>query len=209
MRTIGFLGLCAAAEIAACGDTTQPSSPPPADQCHPGQTIADPTNDVAPAYIDVTSLTSVLNGQTLEVTFRLRNVPARLAFDRSGVPQNVLEYDWSVFVDVDNNPQTGAGPGPFRGAEFELAAQHFVFSAVPTTEPIAGGVQTDVWEHAPGSDSWQMIGVAALSVDSQAGTLALRGDVPGITPESRLFFHTFDYNPGGSVQADVSSCAAP
>lgn len=207
--------------IGACGDGsagTGPSENLNVDQCRPGQTIGDPANDVSPVYIDVTSLTSVINGQTLQATFHMRDLPLRLTFDRTGVPENYQEYEWAVYVDVDNNRQTGAGTKWDRGAEYVMAARHFVLGtpdipASPFYGRIAFAVQTDVVKYVgpgwgPVYDADSIILPPTLSVDTLSDTMTLTGAIPGITPESRLFFETFDYNPGGTPQMDVSSCGS-
>jgi len=183
---------------------------PPTNQCGPGQTIADPANDVSLAHIDGTSLSTVLNGQTLQATLQLRDVPSQLTFDRVGVPQYYVEYMWNINVDVDNNTQTGATTGSSKGVEYQLSARHWVSTPnSPTTKAIENGVQTNVWEHIPGTTgTFRTIANATLTVNAQADTMILSGDIPGITSGSRLFFYTYDYNPGGSLETDTSSCAA-
>ena len=176
-------------------------------QCGPGQTITDPVDEAVPGYVDVTSLATVLNGQTLQATFKLRDVPAQLTFDRVGVPKNNGEYEWTIYIDADDNPQTGESSGWFEGADYELSAIHFVSTPdSPTVKPIADGVQKNVWQYI-GSGSWRSISAATLSVDPLGDTMTLSGNIPGITSASRLVFYTYDYNPGGSLQYDLSSCA--
>lgn len=207
--------------IGACGDGGAgpgPSDNFNVDQCRPGQTMADPTNDVSPAHVDVISLTSALDGQTLQATFHLRDLPLRLTFNRTGVPEAYQEYQWALYVDADNNRQTGAATKWDRGAEYVMAARHFVVGtpdmpASPFVDRIEFAVQTDVakyegpgWGPVYGPD--RIILPPIVSVDTLSDTITLTGDIPGITPQSRLFFETFDYNPGGTPQMDVSSCGS-
>ena len=178
---------------------------PPANPCGPGQIITDLANDVSLAHIDVTALSTTLNGGSLQATFHIRDVPSQLTFNRMGVPKNRLEYEWSVYVDVDNNPQTGSG----NGTEYSLSAMHFVFQPdSPTAMPIGNGVQVNTWRHDSTSGSWHYLAQATLTVDSQSDTMILTGNIPGIKSGSRLLFETFDYNPGGTGQAAPSSCGA-
>jgi len=179
------------------------SSVPPANPCSPGQTITDPANDVSPAYIDVIALSTSLNQETLQAIFGIRDVPSQLTFDRIGVPQYALEYGWIVYVDVDNNPQTG-----YTGNEYSLSAMHWPFQPdSPTTKPIADGVQVDTRQYDSTSNRWKYFATATLSVDPQADKMTLTGNVPGINSASRLSFSTVDYNPGGTSQGDTSSCS--
>jgi hypothetical protein len=164
--------------------------------CGPGRTISDPANDVSPAYIDVVSLSTSLNGETLQAVFKLRDVPSQLTFDRVGVPKYDLEYGWEVDVDLDNDPQTQA--------EYELSASHWVFRPdSPVSRPIADGVQKNVWRYDPACSCSRVVGSATLSVDPQSDTMTLTGNIPGISCTSQLRFQTTDYNPGGAAQYDT------
>jgi hypothetical protein len=137
----------------------------------------------------------------------MRDVPSQLTFNRVGVPKNYMEYEWSVYVDIDNNPQTGAGYGQYKGAEYSSSAMHFVFQPdSPVTQPIADGVQVNTWRYDSTSNSWRYLASAALNVDPQSDTMVLTGNIPGINSGSRLFFVTYDRNPGGTSQMDTSSC---
>ena len=99
--------------------------------CRPNLPLPDPAGDVSAAYIDVTEVTSKLTGSTLEVTFHLRDLPATLPFHRPGLLPNQLEYAWRLFVDVDDNRQTGD-----NGAEYYMSAEHWVFAGnSPVTHP--------------------------------------------------------------------------
>ena len=181
---------------------------------HPGQILLDPEMDVSIAHIDVirlhsrlsgSTLASAMSGETLQVTFDLRDIPSELTFNRVGVPEDHMEYQWSVHVDVDNNPQTGCPWENQEGAEYVLGAMNFVFSPdTPVTQPIPYGVQVNTWEYDPEDDRMSYLDNASIEVDAESDTMTLTGDIPGITTESRLFFVTYDYNPGGTPELDVS-----
>ncbi len=184
---------------------------------HPGQTMPDPEMDVSPAHIDVISLNSrlgdstanvVLSGETLQVTFSLRDVPSELTFDRIGVPENFKEYEWAVYVDVDNDLETGSDWERFRGTEYALGAGHWAFTPdSPVTKPIQDGVQVNTWEYREDIEDgvFYYLMPANIEVDAEQDTLTLTGDIPGITSNSRLIFETFDYNPGGERERDIMS----
>lgn len=178
------------------------------DYCQVGQIIPDPVDDVSPAYIDVTSLSSSFSGTSLTVTFKIRDVPPSLTFNRIGVSQNYLEYGWSVHVDVDNNPATGYPNYPYKGAEIMISADHFVSNPnTPVLLPIANGVQTNTWIYNSSIGGWSFGTWATLVVDPQANTMRMTGTIPGLTANSRLLFETYDYNPGGSRLIDLSACS--
>jgi hypothetical protein len=182
---------------------------------HPGQILLDPEMDVSLACIDVIRMHSTLSetvlnstlgrGAVLQVTFDLRDVPPELTFDRVGVPEHHLEYEWSVYVDVDNNPKTGCPWDQYRGAEYSLSAMNFVFSPeTPVTRPIPYGVQVNTWEYDSEDDLMNYLENAGIEVDAESDTMTLTGRIPEITTESRLFFVTYDYNPGGEPEWDES-----
>jgi hypothetical protein len=175
--------------------------------CSPGQTINDPANDVSLAHVDVTSLHSALNGDLLQATLYLRDVPAHLTFNRVGVPEYALEYEWAIYIDIDNNLKTGASYGFYQGAEYSSSALHFVFTPdSPIVQPIASGVQKNVWRYNSTSQSWSAIDSATLVVNTTANSISLTGKIPGINAGSRIIFVTYDYNPAGAYQSDLSAC---
>lgn len=182
---------------------------------HPGQTLVDPEMDVSLACIDVIKLNSTLSesmlnsalggGELLQATFDLRDVPTELTFNRIGVPQYALEYGWSVYVDVDNDPETGSDSDRRKGAEYSLGAMHFVFSPdLPISQSIPSGVQVNTWKHDPETGHWLYLDPATIEVDAEKDIMTLTGEIP-VASESRLFFVTYDYNPGGAPEWDESS----
>jgi len=174
--------------------------------CNPGSTILDPTWDVSLAHIDVTALSTTLTGQTLQATFQIRDVPSNLTFYRIGVPANRVEYSWDVWVDTDNDSQTGCEFSIGLGAEYVLSARHIIWTPnSPITQPIENGVESHKWE-CDGMGIRELEPIF-LSVDATSDTMILTGDIPGITTGSRIFFTTYDYNPNGYSIHDLSSCA--
>jgi hypothetical protein len=109
-----------------------------------------------------------------------------------------------VYVDVDNNPQTGYPYGDRKGAEFSLAAMHFVGQPDSSVvKPIADHVHVNVWQHRSPT-SWRSISYAALDLDAESDVMTLTGDIPGINLQSRLILETYGYNPGATIERDVS-----
>ena len=174
--------------------------------CNPGSTILDPAWDVSLAHIDVTALSTTLTGQTLQATFQIRDVPSNLTFNRIGVLENYVEYSWDVYVDTDNDSQTGCASSRQLGAEYVLSARHIVWTpSPPFTLPVERVVKANKWICVgTGIRSLEPI---FLSVDATSDTMILTGDIPGITTGSRIFFTTYDYNPDDFHTYDFSSCA--
>ena len=195
-ETYDYLG---GSDRVGCDDSLSPD--PPSNQCTsdgatitPGETMTDDVSDALAAHIDITEVSTSLSGETLTVVFHLREVPETLTFDRTGVPDDALEYKWEVSVDVDSNRETG-----FNGFDFALSASHFVHSfgsgsdsVVPMTT--LGIVQVNTWEMAP--ESGRLLEDATMEVSTKDRTITLSGEIPGITAESRLAFETYDFLDG-------------
>ena len=93
--------------------------------------VKDVSHDLV-AHIDIRGVTTALDGDTLTVTFQLRDLPETLTFNRTGVPNHALEYNWEVSIDVDNDPATGSA-----GFDYMLSAG--LFRASPRERQRYGG----------------------------------------------------------------------
>ena len=167
----------------------------------PGDTVIDDVSDVSAAHIDITEVSTALSGETLTVVFHLREVPETLTFDRTGVPDDALEYTWEVSIDVD-------GSGRY---EYTLAARHYVFPEDRGSERVAsistrGIVQVNTWERDLTGAT--LLADASIEVSTQDRTITLSGEIPGITAESRLAFDTYDYL-GGSDEVGCPTSLRP
>ncbi len=174
----------------------------------PGRTVRDESSAELAAHIDIIEVATELSGERLTVVFHLRDVPERLTFDRSGVPDYVPEYLWEVSVDVDNDGETGPG-----GFEYTLSAIHVVHPPARDGNRVArltqpGFVETIAWRLNRKGDN--VVGVfqeASIEVSADDNTITLVGEIPGITPASPLKFKTFDYF-GGSEEIRTHAGAA-
>ena len=163
----------------------------------PGRSAsADDSHELA-GHIDIRGVTTEVDGETLSVTFQLRDVPETLTFDRTGVPAHALEYGWEVSIDVDNDAETGAG-----GFDFVLSAGYFVHSlvkdgntAAKITEP--GFVRAGIL--GLDGEGNRVLAEADIEVSAGENRLTLSGEIPGITEESPLKFRAYDYF-GGWVE---------
>ncbi len=174
----------------------------------PGQSEPDDVSDELVGHIDILDVTTALDGETLTVIFQLRDVPATMTFDRTGVPAHALEYNWAVSIDVDNNPETGSG-----GFDYMLSAGYFVHplvkdsnTAAKITDPgfvTAGILGLD-------GEGNRVLAEGSIEVSAAEDTITLSGEIPGITEESPLQFKAYDYF-GGSVamSSAVPSNAVP
>lgn len=164
----------------------------------PGQTVAGEASDALAAHIDITQITTALSGETLTVVFHLRDVPESLTFNRTGIKEGLVEYMWEVSIDRDNDWETGVG-----GFEYTLSALYFPRpgdSGDNTVLPIGDKAPADVWA-VSADGSTQTIRSASIGVSADADTITLVGEIPGITPESRLVFKAYDFLDGSDEVA--------
>ncbi len=156
----------------------------------PGQSSHDSALDYLTGHIDIVGVKSGLEGETLTVEFRFRDIPETLTFNKTGTSANRMEYTWEVSIDVDADPETGDD-----GFEYLLSAYHFVRPAQEgnnTEAPIGDVAEASVWEKQSGgiiSSLWK----ASLEVSAETDTMILSGRIRGITPDSRLTFWTHEY----------------
>ena len=160
----------------------------------PGRSVSGDVSHELAGHIDIRGVTTALDGETLTVTLLLRDVPETLTFDRTGVPEHALEYSWEVSIDVDNDPETGAG-----GFDSMLSASYFVPPLARDSNTVArltqpGFVEASIWGldregnrvHAEGS----------IEVSAEENRITLSGEIPGITGESPLQFKAYDFFEG-------------
>ena len=155
----------------------------------PGQTAADELSDVSAAYLDIVEAGTSLSGETLTVSFRFRDIPETLTFNRKSTPTNSMEYSWGVMVDADGDPKTGDG-----GFDYLLSAHHIAWpgNAGDNTEaPIEEVAKASVWKMKSGGIIEGLRG-ASLEVSAETDMMTLSGRISGITPDSRLSFRTFE-----------------
>ncbi len=161
----------------------------------PGQTVLDHITDTLPAYMDITRVSTVLDGETLAVVFHLRDLPETLEFNRENVRENTLEYAWSVSIDVDNDAETGG----YLGDDYKMSASRFRHPSsggVAVHLPVEEAVQANSWQMDPGGDGAAYLSEINIEVSSEENTITLVGDIPGITSASRLEFEAYDFLQG-------------
>lgn len=154
----------------------------------PGQRVVARTSYSLPAHVDITEINSTLSGETLTAVFHLRDLPETLNFNKEGVSDNILEYHWEVSIDVDNDPDTG-----FEGVEYLLSAGRFVpaeSSGKTVQMPLSEALRADLWQKE--SDGAILLNSIKFTVSPEENTITLVGNIPGITPKSRLVFEAYD-----------------
>ncbi len=154
----------------------------------PRQTIAHEVSDELPAHVDLIGVSTALSGETLAVVFHLRDVPENLVFNREGVDERAYEYGWEVSIDVDPGQENGQ-----FGLDYEMSATHIVLPEnVNSSTTAAIGSKVETYTSKRIQDSFRKLEDAAIVVSPLADTITLVGDIPGITPDSRLIFNAYD-----------------
>jgi hypothetical protein len=165
----------------------------PAPICHIGDTVQGTIDDKIPGYLDITKVSTSLDGKKFTVVFSLRELPDQITINQKDLKQGMAEIAWGVAIDTDNNPDTGGKVFITRsGYGYDTFLQTFHFKKVggERTGPfnlIFPG-DTYIWESTEKGISGVAPGI--MSVDSQAKTLTLTAEIPNISSDSVLSFYT-------------------
>lgn len=153
----------------------------------PNQRVVDDTDDGLPAYIDFVQVSTAVAGETLAVVIRLRELPADIGLEGAGAGDDLPGSGWSVSIDVDPSNESGR-----LGFDYNLSATYIGIqqsSDSGTAGTADNRLQAYVLERVPDGYTW--FGDAAIVASSQADTVTLVGDIPGITADSRLVFEAY------------------
>jgi hypothetical protein len=119
-----------------------------------------------------------VDGDTLSVVMTLDTVSTDLsAYTTPGVTDFL--NGWDVFVDVDNNMLTG-----------DQLGVNYRFSVVirPENNGAPASLGSAVLKYDPAGKSFVRAGALQISLDPEAKTLTLKGEIPGISQDTRLVF---------------------
>ena len=175
----------------------------------PGQTASDPIADDIPAYIDIISVDTSLDGETLTAVFYLREIPEEMEFNREGVKDLHSEYMWTIEIFVENSEESESEQIEYMlGAVY--SARRVLADTPAATRPFQEAVRSTLWKanHDHEQDVTFLINVPVhvrMLVSHEEDTLTLISEVPGITSESTLLFSTYDILLG----QDGVSCHVP
>ncbi len=159
----------------------------------PGKTIPGSVdNNIQPGYLDITQVSTSLDGTMLTVVFTLRELPEQLTINRKDAREAFIEISWEVAIDVDNDLKTGGSlPEIGSGIDAYLGIGNIKFpQAKEKTEAIAVAIAS---LSNPFSNNQKP---GSATVDLIAKTITVTADIPNIKPDSYLvFFTTYDGAP--------------
>lgn len=161
--------------------------------------VDDPIGDVSAGFVDIVRGSILSNETHLTVIIKLKELPYQLYFDNPETPDNYLEYEWSLYVDIDGDPSTGS---PYRnGTEVSISIQHFKRSgSLPKYGTIIDETQHDIWIFNSTDQSWRALWPAEVTVIEDFSTNSLImvapvRSIPWKTQEpSNLHFMTSYYH---------------
>jgi hypothetical protein len=163
--------------------------------CPVGQTAKGTIDDIIPGYLDITEVSSTIEGTKLTVVIHVRDLPEQITINQKDLPKGGTEIAWGVAVDVDNDPDTGGRSflsGTGYGYEAFLHTFHFKTAGSEQTGPINRIFQGDTNVWAPiESGGMKSIGPGKMTVDTEQKTITLTANIPKITPKSVLSFYSF------------------
>ena len=117
--------------------------------------INDSIGDVAYDFIDIKQGIVSVNDTNLIAKIQLENIPKQLLFDKTNVTDNYFEYEWSLYIDIDNNTFTGC---PFNviGTEYAVSCMHFKFpGSIPHYDSLVNETQHNVWVYNTTDKIWE------------------------------------------------------
>ena len=164
--------------------------------------ISDTEGDVGTPYIDVVKVDAIAQGETFLARIFVKSIPELLTFNREGVSLDHLEYSWEIWIDLDGNAKLDSKEYE-DFADYDLGIMHFVSpEAEMKTTSLAEGTQHNIWKTNSAQQTWESTDEAKVEIDVLVGTLTITGNIPGLNPNSRIAFSTFDYNPGYEERED-------
>ena len=102
--------------------------------------------DNLPGHINIIKTRSNRVGETIHATFFLREIPEMMTFNRDGVGDTVLEYMWTVSVDVDGRME------PWLGHEYDFMMAAFTKASVVSEQgrnlvrPLENVIEVELYE---------------------------------------------------------------
>jgi hypothetical protein len=104
-----------------------------------GNFYIDKVNDVGKSFIDLDSLSINISSVNINVNIGLVKMPDSLIFSQEALPINALNYEWSIYFDMDNSNSITKGD-----ISFSIMRYKFKDSLIVTYN-ILDGTQKNLW----------------------------------------------------------------
>ena len=153
--------------------------------------ISQANFDIVGGYVEVTSTAIVAK-------MVMRNLPATLPFNQTGLPEDVAEYLWRVEFDTNNDGQ----------ADYSFGSTAYKFVSQPVNKTIDAGTQTNAWTEQGNSSSYLRSATVALTRESNTlvWTVSKQNNpLSAITSASKVRFKSYGtYPTAESVQGSAT-----
>jgi hypothetical protein len=159
--------------------------------CHPGARCEDrEAFNESQGYMDVIWLETALEGEIVNVSFKLAQIPDSFTVNRESVELNWAEYLWMIFIDVDGDPTTGY-ENHYNGVEYQYEISHSKLEDGEITGPFEDVFDSILYVTV---DEYlgDQIDSPKFFVDYNTNIVSTSFEVPGINENSVLYMVTSD-----------------
>ena len=171
----------------------------------PGQSLEGSVAAYLPGSVDMTGVSSALDGELLAATFHLRELPEE-AENRQRIGHwDDIKYRWTVLIDIEGDAQTSLDyrdfqiDASFYDPELTRVSLGRVILSKPWFQIDLSRCYRSIAEHngAEFTRCDLLPDKVKVSLSQEDGTLTLAARIPGITDESTIAFWTHDFSTYG------------
>jgi hypothetical protein len=160
--------------------------------CGSDDEVLGPGDEITCA--DVTS-----DSDSVHVVISMSRLDSVLVFCQQHVPENALEYQWAVFVDLDSNSTTG-----IYGWDLVVALSSFKSNSRADTLSVLEGTQHNTWTAQQGSWTWRYEHKVNAYVLPGTYTVVMSGlkawpELLNLDETDPMYFRTYYYSDGGVI----------
>lgn len=129
------------------------------------RTYLDAGGDVPYSFVDIDSLDIEIKDSNIVIRLSLMAIPDTLIYDRSEVPANMLEYQWNVIFDLDQDMSLSEG-------DLQCGLYRFKFDSTASEKsgPLLEFTQKDLAQYTA-DGIWHRIG--SIQADITGSTINL------------------------------------